>query len=459
MATAAALRIQIEDALATRFPAALTPVARTVRETATTGIAAVDTLLEGGLPVGAISELVGPECSGRTSLALAFAARRTAEGQVCAWIDAGDAFDPESAAASGVRLRQLLWVRCGNHLSEKSGKPWARLDQALRVTDSAFAGRRLCGHCAGPREHGPGARDADSTAVVVSISPGGRPHSLQPGGSGPGSVCAIERRCGVGLCAASCKEHGRNGTGRNQLRLQPPPSAHSAADGRDAQACCFYRGGSGCVDRSGCMGREGRLEFGEERMSRELYACVYAAEFPAQALLRLRADLKSQPVVVLDGLAHDQSVRAFNRLAAQRGVVHGLSRLEAESVAGLQLLARSLPVEQAAHAVLLEAAAQFSPRIEEVRAANACSFLLDVAGCELLFGPAEQMAAQMRNAMAAAGFRVSIAVSINFHVARIKAASGRGITIVPAGEEAASLAKLPISALELKENPRETFAI
>lgn len=136
MATAAALRIQIEDALATRFPAALTPVARTVRETATTGIAAVDTLLEGGLPVGAISELVGPECSGRTSLALAFAARRTAEGQVCAWIDAGDAFDPESAAASGVRLRQLLWVRCGNHLSEKSGKPWARLDQALRVTDS-----------------------------------------------------------------------------------------------------------------------------------------------------------------------------------------------------------------------------------------------------------------------------------------------------------------------------------
>jgi hypothetical protein len=135
MATAAALRIQIEDALATRFPAALTPVVHTIRETATTGIAAVDTLLEGGLPVGAISELVGPECSGRTSLALAFAARRTAEGQVCAWIDAGDAFDPESAAASGVRLRQLLWVRCGNHMAEKRGKPWARLDQALRVTD------------------------------------------------------------------------------------------------------------------------------------------------------------------------------------------------------------------------------------------------------------------------------------------------------------------------------------
>jgi hypothetical protein len=128
MASTAALRIQIEDALATRFPAALTPAPRVIREVAATGIAAVDALLEGGLPVGAISELAGPECSGRTSLALAFVAQRTAEGQVCAWIDAGDAFDPESAAASGVRLRQLLWVRCGGSVAEK-------LDQALRGTD------------------------------------------------------------------------------------------------------------------------------------------------------------------------------------------------------------------------------------------------------------------------------------------------------------------------------------
>jgi protein ImuB len=133
--------------------------------------------------------------------------------------------------------------------------------------------------------------------------------------------------------------------------------------------------------------------------------------------------------------------------------------MEAESIGGLQLLMRSLAIEQAARAVLLETAAQFSPRIEEVSAANACSFVLDVAGCELLFGPSEQMAAQVREAMAVAGFRVSVAVSANFHVARIKAATGRGITIVPAGEEATSLAKLPLSALGLAENPRETFAV
>ena len=56
-------------------------------------------------------------------------------------------------------------------------------------------------------------------------------------------------------------------------------------------------------------------------MSRELYACLHAAEFPAQALLRLRADLKSQPVAVLDGPAHDQSVCALQPAgrAARRG--------------------------------------------------------------------------------------------------------------------------------------------
>src|SRR5271165_7655890 len=98
MPSAAALRVQIEDALECRFPAALTPAARTILEVASTGIDEVDALLDGGLPVGAISELTGPESSGRTNLALSFIAQRTAAEQVCAWVDACDAFDPESAA-------------------------------------------------------------------------------------------------------------------------------------------------------------------------------------------------------------------------------------------------------------------------------------------------------------------------------------------------------------------------
>jgi len=133
MPSASALRIQIEHSLERRFPAALTPVPRTIRETASTGIPEVDRLLDGGLPVGAISQVTGPVSSGRTSLSLAFVASRTRENRVCAWVDAHDAFDSESAAASGVALRQLLWVRCKNQ--GPTAKPWARLDQALRATD------------------------------------------------------------------------------------------------------------------------------------------------------------------------------------------------------------------------------------------------------------------------------------------------------------------------------------
>jgi len=133
MNSAQALRLQIELSLQNRFPAALSPVPRTIREVAATGIDEVDALLGGGLPIGAISELTGPESSGRTSLALAFLAGRTRESLVCAWVDAGDSLDPESAAASGVRLKQLLWVRC--RAAAASAKPWARLDQALRATD------------------------------------------------------------------------------------------------------------------------------------------------------------------------------------------------------------------------------------------------------------------------------------------------------------------------------------
>ena len=114
MGTSAAstIRLQIEAALSRRIPSALTP-APIVRQLAPTGVAAVDGLLEGGLPIGAISELVGPESSGRTLLALSFVARMTQGGSVCAWVDVSDAFDPESAAAGGVDLSRLLWVRCG----------------------------------------------------------------------------------------------------------------------------------------------------------------------------------------------------------------------------------------------------------------------------------------------------------------------------------------------------------
>lgn len=113
MSAAATLRLQIETALSNRIPSALTPVPRIIRPAVSTGIATVDDLLHGGLPLGAVTELVGSECSGRTTVALSFLAQITAKAKVCAWIDVSDTFHPESAAAVGVDLTRLLWVRCG----------------------------------------------------------------------------------------------------------------------------------------------------------------------------------------------------------------------------------------------------------------------------------------------------------------------------------------------------------
>ena len=145
MPSSAALRQQIESTFQHRYPSVLTPSPRTIREVVPTGIASVDELLNGGIPVGAITELTGPASSGRTSIALSALAQRTREGSVCAWIDAKDSLDPESAAASGVSLNHLLWVRCTDNALAKPDRskpanaretqPWTRLDQALRATD------------------------------------------------------------------------------------------------------------------------------------------------------------------------------------------------------------------------------------------------------------------------------------------------------------------------------------
>jgi recA bacterial DNA recombination protein len=67
-------------------------------------------------PPGRLSEIVGPRSSGGSSLLLALVARITAaEGRV-AFVDGMDALDPGSAAATGVDLSALLWVRCGGRL-------------------------------------------------------------------------------------------------------------------------------------------------------------------------------------------------------------------------------------------------------------------------------------------------------------------------------------------------------
>lgn len=121
-----ALRLQVETALAGRVASPFEYRERPV-ETVPVGVPEIDRLT-GGLPRGALTEICGPAASGRTSVLMAAMAARTEAAEVCALVDARDAFDPHSAAEVGVRLRQLLWVRCRN------------VDQALRSADLLIQG-------------------------------------------------------------------------------------------------------------------------------------------------------------------------------------------------------------------------------------------------------------------------------------------------------------------------------
>jgi hypothetical protein len=125
------------------------------------GIPQLDALT-GGLARGCLTEICGTASSGRTSVLLSALARAAERGEVCALVDAGDAFHPASAAAAGMEMNHLLWVRCGEKYPSRKppsaerrtnsraeglpgkrsralnpeGQRWeSRLGQVLKVTD------------------------------------------------------------------------------------------------------------------------------------------------------------------------------------------------------------------------------------------------------------------------------------------------------------------------------------
>ncbi len=103
---------------------------------APSGITTLDARLGGGLPRGHLSELVGPRSSGRTSLLLRLLAAATSRGELVALVDALDMFDVESAAAAGVDLERLLWIR--GHVVSNPGLCRDLNQRALEQAVKAF---------------------------------------------------------------------------------------------------------------------------------------------------------------------------------------------------------------------------------------------------------------------------------------------------------------------------------
>jgi protein ImuB len=201
---------------------------------------------------------------------------------------------------------------------------------------------------------------------------------------------------------------------------------------------------------------------GRHSMNRvgELYACLYAKEFPAQAVLRLRPELRGQPVVVVEGEPPLETVCSFNAKARYLGIVRGVRRVELDTFSSLIMLPRSRTEEVSTHAVMMECAGTFSPRVED--RSDGCSFVcvIDIAGTEKLLGPPEVLARELLRRVQALGVSASVVMSRNFHAALsyVRGASSRIAFIAP-GNEGPTLAPLPLKVLDISSEHAETFSL
>jgi len=94
-------------------------------QSSSTGSLGLDIALGiGGLPMGRIIEIYGPESSGKTTLTLHCVAEQQKTGGVCAFVDAEHALDPQYAKKLGVDIDELLISQPDNG------------EQALEITDT-----------------------------------------------------------------------------------------------------------------------------------------------------------------------------------------------------------------------------------------------------------------------------------------------------------------------------------
>lgn len=194
-------------------------------------------------------------------------------------------------------------------------------------------------------------------------------------------------------------------------------------------------------------------------MSAAMMACLYAREFPVQAILRMRPELRAKPVAVLDGEAPAEFVCSANETAYVMGVQRGMTRPQLEVLEKLELLRRSSTEEQSARAALRECAGRFSPRVEELRFECAQGLCADLSGTERLLGGTEEIAGKLRRQAAAVGFAISVAASCNFYTALCWAKSHPGTKVIAAGEERKTLAPIPVEVLPLTLEQSVTLSL
>lgn len=186
------------------------------------------------------------------------------------------------------------------------------------------------------------------------------------------------------------------------------------------------------------------------------FAAIHIPEFPVVAWQRTSPELRSQPCVVLEGIAPQEKVVSLCRKASTAGVEHGMSKAQAE--AGFQALFRSrqMQEEQAAYAVTVEIAGRFSPRIQAIASPSnvyaeahrlAVMLLIDSSGTGTLFGSSESYARKLHQELRASGFPAGIGMAPNAEAALLLARSTPAIVCVDRDSVRGKLARLSVALL------------
>ena len=97
------------------------------------------------------------------------------------------------------------------------------------------------------------------------------------------------------------------------------------------------------------------------------------------------------------------------------------------------------------YAALVDCAYAFSPLVEET-AEN--TIVLDIEGCELLFGSPREIAKEIARHAAKLGLKANVAVAQNPDAAIHAARCFTGVTVIAPGKEATRLGDLPLGALD-----------
>ena len=175
-----------------------------------------------------------------------------------------------------------------------------------------------------------------------------------------------------------------------------------------------------------------------------LFGAIYVPNFILQAIGRCEPELRTQPLVIIDGPSPTYQVVAFNRLAELLGIARGMTKAAASQFAQVTIRSRCRVREGAAHAALLDVAWSITPRVEDLAPDT---LLLDISGLASLFGDEENIAREIATRASAFGMSIHLAVSANVETARIMARALPGPTVVPEGQERRFLETLPVSTL------------